>query len=681
MKKWIRAELDKAKVKEISQKYDLPVFTAMLLVIRGITDEKNIENFFDNSGTLADPFGIKDMDKAAERIRTAVMKGEKICVYGDYDCDGVTSAALLYSYLQSVSADVVCYIPDRNSEGYGMNIGAVDKLKEQGVELIVTVDNGISAADEISYAGRLGIDVVVTDHHKPRDILPNAAAVVDPHRLDDTSGFKDYCGAGLALMLAAALEGDDFIINENYSDLAAFGTIADLVPLCGENRRIVKAGLVHLKNSERQGMVSLIEESQIDKVNAGNVAFRLAPRINAAGRLGSPYDAFELLLTEDENAAREIAESLSALNTERQSIESRIFIDIVEMLEKDPELSYYRVLVVSGEGWNPGVIGIAASKVTEKYGKPCIIISEDGDVCKASARSIPGFSIVDAIFACSELLEKFGGHPMAAGLSIKREKIDDFRKMINDYADALPEMPLMPVKIDCNLNPDTIVIDMVHQLQAFEPFGYGNPKPVFGLTNMRLEKIIPLSGGKHLKLMVSRGSSRLSVMYFSVTPEEFPYPEGSMLDFAVSIDINIYQQKEYLSITAKEISPSGFDTEKAMREIQLYEQYLRGKICPELSDKYPAREEFAAVYLYIKKNPLRLYTIDSILTSLRPVQPGAFKLLAILDILRELKLINYSRSADVLSVSVCSGAAKVDLQNSLIYKKLKEDKDYAGKKS
>ncbi len=681
MKKWIRPELDRKIVREIAEQYDIPVFTAMLLTIRGITDKDSIERYFDMSGKLGDPFSIKDMDKAVKRIKTAVMLGQKICVYGDYDCDGVTSAALLYSYLQSAAADVICYIPDRNSEGYGMNTGAVDKLKEQGVELIVTVDNGISAIDEIFYAGKLGIDVVVTDHHKPREVLPNAAAVVDPHRPDDTSGFKDYCGAGLALMLAAALEGDDFIITENYSDLAAFGTIADLVPLCGENRMIVKTGLLHIRNSERQGIVSLIEQAQIDKINAGNVAFKLAPRINAAGRLGSPYDALELLLTEDEDTAGRIAAELGALNTERQSIENRIFEEIVRMLEKDPELSYYRVLVVSSAGWNPGVIGIAASKVTEKYGKPCIIISEDGDVCKASARSIPEFSIVDAIFACSELLEKFGGHPMAAGLSIKKERINDFRKMINDYADALPEMPLMPVKIDCNLNPDTIVIDMVHQLRAFEPFGYGNPKPVFGITNMKLEKIMPLSGGKHLKLIVSRGKSRLSLVRFSVTPEEFPYPEGCTLDFAVMIDVSIYQQKEYLSLVVKEIIPSGFDAEKEMKEVQLYEQYLRGIISPDLSDKYPTREEFAAVYLYIKKNPYKLYTIDSVLTSLSPLRLGAFKLLAILDILKELRLISYSRSADELTVSICAGAGKADLQSSGIYKRLKEDTDYAGKKS
>ena len=253
--------------------------------------------------------------------------------------------------------------------------------------------------------------------------------------------------------------------------------------------------------------------------------------------------------------------------------------------------------------------------------------------------------------------------------------------MINDYADALPEMPLMPVKIDCNLNPDTIVIDMVHQLRAFEPFGYGNPKPVFGITNMKLEKIMPLSGGKHLKLIVSRGKSRLSLVRFSVTPEEFPYPEGCTLDFAVMIDVSIYQQKEYLSLVVKEIIPSGFDAEKEMKEVQLYEQYLRGIISPDLSDKYPTREEFAAVYLYIKKNPYKLYTIDSVLTSLSPLRLGAFKLLAILDILKELRLISYSRSADELTVSICAGAGKADLQSSGIYKRLKEDTDYAGKKS
>lgn len=675
MKKWTESELDKNKVRELAKKYGLPVFTSMLLTIRGITEQDKIEKFFSSENELSDPFEIKDMKEAAERIKQAVTAYEKICVYGDYDCDGVTSTAILYSYLESVCANVMFYIPDRNSEGYGMNKSAVEKLHNEGVKLIVTVDNGISAIDEISYAGSLGIDVVVTDHHKPQDILPHAIAVVDPHRNDETSEFRDYSGAGLALKLVSALEGDDFSILENYSDLAAFGTVADLVPINGENRNIVKAGLINIENTERVGISALIEKSQSGKINSGTIGFRLAPRINAAGRLGSPYDALELFLTENDEVALSKAELLSRLNAERQTIETDIYKQIEEKFSTEPTLAFDRVIVVSSENWNAGVIGIAASKLTEKYGKPSIIISEDGEICKASGRSISGFSLVDAVFACSQYLEKFGGHPMAVGFSIKRENIDVFRKAINDYANKLERMPLASLKLDCNLNPDAITTDMVHQLHMFEPFGYGNPKPVFGINNMFLEKIISVGNGNHLKLAVTRGKARLNLMKFSTTPEQFPYSEGDILDFAVSLDINLYQGKEYLSFSVKDVKLSDFDTEKAMYEIQDYELYKSGIIPKNFvsSDIVPTRDEFAAVYRYIRKSQRNVYSLDAMYKKLSCPTIGIFKLLNILDIMNELYLITYSRNSDTLNIQIREVNGKVDLNASKILRKLKED--------
>lgn len=676
MKKWAFSEFDKSKIKEFSAKYQLPVFTAILLYIRGFTEQDKIDAFFDMECSLPDPYSIKDMDKAVTRITKAVNTYEKICVYGDYDCDGVTATALLYSYFESIGANVIYYIPDRNSEGYGINKKAIDFLKNSEVSLIVTVDNGISAIDEVFYAQSLGIDVVVTDHHKPQDILPAAVAVVDPHRLDDTSAFRDYCGAGIALLLATALEGDSFSVLENYSDLAALGTVADLVPLSGYNRSIVKAGIIHLNNTERPGITELNEIAQIDKVNAGNIGFKLGPRINAAGRLDSPYDALSLLLSESPEESRGLAEHLNELNSKRQSIENRIYEDIMEMLKNEPSLTYDRVLVVSSDQWNAGVVGIVASKVTEKLGKPCIIICEDDEICKASGRSVSGFSIVDAIFACSDLLVKFGGHPMAAGLSLKREKIRDFRKAINAYADKLEYMPLPLLKIDCSLRPGAITVDMVKQLQPFEPFGYGNPRPTFALKGMKLEQIVPLSGGKHIKLLVTRDNARLGLVMFSVKPDEFPYPVGSLLDFALSLDLNVYRQIESVSFNVKDIRPADFDTEKVMLEMQLYEQYQKGIIRKDIKDKYPTRDDFAAVYRYFKGTQRSNYTIVSVLSSMGNTNVGAFRLLMILDIMNELKLINYSRDNEELSVGLANNSVKVDLNNSAIYGKLKEDVQY-----
>ncbi len=681
MKRWVISKPDKEKVRELTEKYGLLTFTAVLLTIRGITEKEDMERFFSESDELSDPFLLKDMDKAVRRIKKAVTTGEKICIYGDYDCDGITATALLYSYLESVFADVMYYIPDRNEEGYGMNKKAVDKLKQQGIELIVTVDNGISAIEEIAYANTLGIDVVVTDHHKPQDIIPRAEAVVNPHRTDDTSPYEDFCGAGLALKLAIALDGEAVSVMENYAEVAAIGTVADLVPLTGENRTIVKAGLKNIPNTERTGLSSLIDVSGIEKVNAGNIAFRIAPRINASGRLSSPYDALKVFLTEDDEEALTIAELLNRLNGERQSIEAEIFEQICGMIRENPQLSYDRVLVLSSKNWNPGVIGIVSSRVTELFGKPSVIISEDGDICKGSGRSVAGFSLVDAIFACSDYLDKFGGHPMAVGFSIEKKNIDSFRKALNDYAYREEKMPLASVKVDCKLNPETLVPDMVRQLQYFEPFGYGNSKPVFALCGMRLDKIIPLSEGKHLKLAVSKGRARLNIMKFSTTPAEFPYREGDVLDFAVCLEINVYQGRENMSFHVKDIRLSEFDCEKAMYDLQDYDAYKSGILTAALSDKLPAREEFAAVYVCLRKTNRSVYYIDSLLYEVHAETIGAFKLLMILEIFSERGLIEYRRELDRLFIKVLHIGVKVNLNASPVYIKLKEDIIHVGQQT
>lgn len=678
MKKWIISGADKEMVNMLIQKYHLPTLTAVLLTIRGITEGEEIEKFFSQEFELSDPFLIKDMDKAVTRIKKAVTTGEKICVYGDYDCDGVTATSLLYLYLESVFANVMYYIPDRNAEGYGMNLQAVEKLRQDGIQLIVTVDNGISAIKEIDRANELGIDVVVTDHHKPQDILPKAAAIVNPHRTDDDSPYEDFCGAGLALKLAMAMDGEQFSVMENYGEIAAIGTVADLVPLTGENRTIVKAGLQNISNTERAGLASLIEVSGIDTVNAGNIGFRIAPRINAAGRLGTTSDALDIFITEDTEVAQQKAKILNDLNAKRQAIELDIFNEICDYIKKNPEYSYDRVIVVSSENWNAGVIGIVSSRVTEMFGKPSIIISESGEICKGSGRSVSGFSIVDAVFACSEYLEKYGGHPMAMGFSIKKENIGPFRKAINDYANKIDKMPLLSVKIDCKLNPEKIFPEMVKEIQNFEPFGYGNAKPVFALCEMRLDKIIPLKDGKHLKLAVSRNNARLNIMKFFTTVDEFPYSEGDILDFAVCLETNVYQGVESISFNVREIKLSGVANERIMYSLQEYDKYKRGILSEKIIKILPTRENFAAVYKYILSTKKKYYFIDSMLYKIHNAEINAFKLLMILEILNERGLIEYEREFDRLKISVVDIKVKVNLQASPIYIKLKEDISHVG---
>lgn len=439
MKSWSVAQLNKEAAQSLAKDFSLPPVAAMLLQIRGVEQPEEVMQFLGDDADFSDPFLMADMDKAVARIEKAIEGFEKICVYGDYDADGVTSTALLYSYLEGRGADVSYYIPSREAEGYGMNMAAVEKMREQGVQLIITVDNGISAADEIAYANTLGIDTVVTDHHKPPETLPDACALVDPHRADCESPCKELCGVGVAFKLVMALEDGDLDIDGllfQYADLAALGTIGDVVPLTGENRIFVKCGLSLLRDSSREGICAMLEDAAItpSKLSAGKVAFTLVPRINACGRLALSQKSVQLLLTNDKELAQETAQELGRDNAERQQIERDILKTIEEELTRSPAIRRDRVIVVDGEGWHPGVIGIVAARIKELYGKPALVLSRDGDTAKGSGRSIKGFSLIDAVSACSEYLAYFGGHPMAAGLTMPSGQIGAFRAAINEYA-------------------------------------------------------------------------------------------------------------------------------------------------------------------------------------------------------------------------------------------------------
>ena len=477
---------------------------------------------------------------------------------------------------------------------------------------------------------------------------------------------------------------------ENYSDIAAIGTVADLVPLTKENRDIVKMGLINLNNTERVGLNELIEIADVKKMNAGAVSFKIAPRINAAGRLGTPYDALKLILTENEDLASENAGKLNKLNSLRQDLEAKIMADIDNMLLEKPELSYRRVIILSSPKWNPGVVGIVANKVVEKYGKPAILIAEDNKVCKGSGRSVAGFSLVDAVFACSGKLEKVGGHPMAIGLSILRENIEAFIKEMDDYANALDVMPLPSLKIDTTLNPEIIELGMLDQIEAFEPFGIGNPTPVFAITDAVLDKITPVGNGNHLKLSISRRKARLNVMKFFTTAEEFPYTEGMKLDIAINMEKNNYRGEDNISFIAKDIRISRelFNYEKVMYEVQNYDLFLSGIFRRDIhADKLPVRDEFKIVYIYLMKSHRSIYSIDflvyeterfgkSIQPSIKPI--GAFKLLLILDMMKELGLADYRRCSDRLEIKLREAKEKRDITSSGLFKKLKEEIENAG---
>ena len=670
LRKWEVRPLDKERAAAFAQTYGVPFFLAMLMNIRGLDDAAHLREFLGEGEPLSDPFLLKDMDKAAARITRAVDNMEKIAVYGDYDADGVTSTAMLYSYLETRGADVIFYIPQREGEGYGMNIGAVEYLKEQGVSLIVTVDNGISSVQEVARANELGIDVVVTDHHRPQEILPDAVAVVDAYRPDDTSPYKHFSGVGIAFKLLMALEdgaGDVEDLLEAYSDLAAIGTIGDIVPLTGENRTLICAGLERLSQSDRPGVQALLENAGIagKALTSTNVAFTLVPRINATGRMGAPERAVRLLISGYEEEAEVLSEEICADNEERRRVEA----EIAEAAFADIEAKGYmkdRVVVVDGENWHHGVIGIVASRVTERCGKPCMIISRGETEAKGSGRSIEGFSLFEAICACGDLLIKFGGHPMAAGITLKPENIEAFRKRINQYAaEHFPQMPTQTVTLDCKLNPAALSVSMAQSLTQLEPFGNGNPQPVFGLFNMELSNVTPVGGGGHLRLTLEKNGAVITAMRFNTKPEELPYHIGDKIDLAVQLEAREFRGQPSLTVIVRDMKFAAFNTEKNIASLASFEKWQRGEVL-SAEDKnrlYPDRACLAAIYRALRTvNGKETDQVRFVSQFGKDMTLGLFK--TALLVFEERGLVHSEIADDTFTATLIETSGKTDITRS-----------------
>ena len=670
LRKWEVRPLDKERAAAFAQTYGVPFFLAMLMNIRGLDDAAHLREFLGEGEPLSDPFLLKDMDKAAARITRAVDNMEKIAVYGDYDADGVTSTAMLYSYLETRGADVIFYIPQREGEGYGMNIGAVEYLKEQGVSLNVTVDSGISSVQEVARANELGIDVVVTDHHRPQEILPDAVAVVDAYRPDDTSPYKHFSGVGIAFKLLMALEdgaGDVEDLLEAYSDLAAIGTIGDIVPLTGENRTLIRAGLERLSQSDRPGVQALLENAGIagKALTSTNVAFTLVPRINATGRMGAPERAVRLLISGYEEEAEVLSEEICADNEERRRVEA----EIAEAAFADIEAKGYmkdRVVVVDGENWHHGVIGIVASRVTERCGKPCMIISRGETEAKGSGRSVEGFSLFEAICACGDLLIKFGGHPMAAGITLKPENIEAFRKRINQYAaEHFPQMPTQTVTLDCKLNPAALSVSMAQSLTQLEPFGNGNPQPVFGLFNMELSNVTPVGGGGHLRLTLEKNGAVITAMRFNTKPEELPYHIGDKIDLAVQLEAREFRGQPSLTVIVRDMKFAAFNTEKNIASLASFEKWQRGEVL-SAEDKnrlYPDRACLAAIYRALRTvNGKETDQVRFVSQFGKDMTLGLFK--TALLVFEERGLVHSEIADDTFTATLIETSGKTDITRS-----------------
>ncbi|MCC8016810.1 MAG: single-stranded-DNA-specific exonuclease RecJ [Clostridiales bacterium] len=663
-KKWIIADADKEKASEISEKFNIDPFVAFLLVSRGISDELAVSDFLSSSVKLSDPFALADMDKAVERIEQAVDFSEKITIYGDYDCDGVTSTALLYSFLKNMGADVDYYIPSRESEGYGLNNSAVKALAENGTKLIVTVDNGVSAFEEAEYIYSLGMQLIITDHHQMSDKLPKAEAVVNPHREDNDACFKDLAGVGVALKLACAVYGDTDYVLEQYSDFAAIGTIADMVPLIGENRCLAKAGINMINSGEKPGIKALKAVCGYGEKNisSSEISFSLCPRINATGRIKNAAESVEILLCGNYEDAVLKAEKLDLNNSNRREIENEILEDVKIKISENPLIALNRVIVVSGNNYNQGVVGIVASHILEIFGKPVIIIGvDDNGNARGSARSVDGFNIYNAVSACSDLLIHFGGHPKAAGLSLDAGNIDLFRQKINEYAvNQYPVMPVQCIKLDFKLSPFYLDLELAENLEILEPYGECNKKAVFALVGLNILNIIPMGEGKHIRIECEKKGKKLRIVKFRTSADEFPFVRGDKIDAAVKISINPYNGKNYLSVQAVDIRKNGIDDDKYFSEKSDYELFSLNMNNSE--SVFPNREICSLVYKTIRKNSQRKMTREDLYFFLSGITYG--QMMFSLDAFEECGLISEENGI----IKLVDVKNKVDLMNSNVMK-------------
>lgn len=671
-KYWRISSFDKKSVAELAYEYGYDELAVFLLAARGVTEPEDIDEFLNYNTDLSDPFFIKDMDKAVVRIRTAIETGEKIAVYGDYDADGVTATALLYLYLESQGADVTYYIPSRMEEGYGLHNDAINTLEQKGVKLIITVDNGINSCNEAEYIKSKGIDLVVTDHHQPGSVLPEAVAVVNPHRADDMSDFKELAGVGVAFKLVTALEDGDYeSVLADFADIVAIGTIADIVPLKGENRLLAVRGIEEINHSSRPGIVAIknIAGGSIRDFNAMNVAFTIAPRINAAGRVEDAATALKLLLTDDENEATELAEKLDSFNAQRQKTEAAIIEEAINKIENDINLKYAKVIVVDGENWHSGVIGIVASKIVDRYGKPAMVIAKDGSgEAKGSCRSIEGFSLFDALSDAEDYLVRFGGHTLAAGFSVRDDMIDAFRQRINEYADSL-DMFYPVLNLDCKINPARIDINFVESLCALEPFGAENPQPMFGIYNVVLRNVKAV-GNKlnHTRITFEKKGQMYSGIYFGMIADEFPFENGDVIDIAAIIDKNEYKGEVKPNIYIKAVRNSGASDDDYFSGEHLYNKIKIGKHLSETERlrACPDRNFSALVFRFVKSMKKCNKTPEQIAIKIGYGSEMTCKVRVVLDAFCELGLMKNENGY----YEAVDNAEKVSLSESAILRKL-----------
>lgn len=702
-KVWVYKDADERKAQKLAEDARISGMLAKVFVSRGIDDPDEVRRFLNPElSGLHDPFLMDGMDTAVDRILQAVENCEEILVYGDYDVDGVSGTSILFSFLTSIGAKVQYFLPDRMEDGYGLTMTAIEKVKMLNASLVVTVDCGITSVDEIDHLQKAGLQVIVTDHHECKELLPDAYAVLNPHKPGCGYPFKELCGASVALKLIHGLcirlgRSDEFM---KYLDLAALATIADVVPLQGENRIIASFGLKAMETTQNLGLRALINIAGMSgkPITSYGAAFGLAPRVNAAGRLGDSRRGVRLFTANDQVLAEAMAKELDTENRNRQETEAGILEEAFAYVEENLDPVSQKVLVVVGEGWHHGVIGIVASKVLERYYRPCIVISVEDGVGKGSGRSVKGFNLFSALCLCEELLDRFGGHEMAAGLTMQADKVEELRTRINDHADSvLTEDDLVPhVRVDAILEQGEITLDDVRELAGMAPFGEANPNPRFAYMALGVMDIKTMSGGKHLKLKLADGGFNVEAVGFGMGEFAQELKKGDVIDVAFAPDINAWNGNERLQLILNDIRPcvyAEFDKNIVFADVNDYNSYINLKgLCRLLEDCHmtvselvPGRAELEATYKYLrmcartwKEQPMPndLFGLSANISEKYGVRVNFLRLKRALEIFDEIGLIEI-KSVDwkTADIKVLDCTQKVDLESSRCYQMLQELKE------
>ncbi len=671
-KKWMVNQPKPEQTAELQKAQGLGKLLCEVLVGRGYGPDEAAALMAEDA-PLPDPMQMQGMQAAVARLRQAIEEEEPMVIYGDYDVDGITATALLYTYLESLGAEVYYKLPNRSTDDYGLMPGMVDQIADRGISLIITVDNGTSALEAAQRAKERGVDIVMTDHHLSSGELPEVAALVNPCLHPDDSAFGVLSGVGVAFMLATALEAcppEELLTH--FGDLVAVGTVADVMKLTGVNRQLVRTGLAVLQDTQRPGLAALIECcGWKDKpVTAENISYGLAPRLNAAGRMDDPTDALRLLLAEDDEEAQALLQGLLDQNTARQKAEQEILQEIIAQVETDPELQRARVLVVWGDGWHQGVIGIVSSRLVDKYAKPAVVITFDGEEGRGSGRSLQGFSLHSAIASCEDILLRFGGHDLAAGLSVARQHVQELRRRINEWAQNQCPEPAVPVlTADAPLSLVGLSVEEVRWLDKLAPCGSGNPAPRFLLEGAQLEAVFPISEGKHCRLRLAKDGETLLAVYFSFGPEQLAYKPGDKVDVLLALSIYEGRYEPQVSARVIELRPAGMG-EEHVEQSALFTQFSNGCDPSEAQRAMlaPTREDTAAVYRALRDGSAGVNSLD-----LRPLfarlgEGLTGRVLTALAALEELGLV--CRDAKTGCYAIVAVEQKRNLSDSTLLKRL-----------